>query len=98
MLWAKYAANHSGFSIEFKGFELATYLNSTPLHIIPVKVDYRDKIEPFDISYGMSGEGYGDVFRIKDEQKWGFEKEWRMMYYGFDPKSQPPSNKIPVSS
>ncbi len=92
-LWSKYAANHSGFGIEFNGYDLAVYLNRL-LHIIPVKVDYRDKIEPLDISYGMSGKGYGDIMRIKDKKKWSFEKEWRMMYYGFDPNSQPPSNKI----
>jgi hypothetical protein len=92
-LWNKYAVNHSGFGIEFKGYDLAVYLNQL-FHIIPVKVDYRDKIEPLDISYGMSGEGYGDIFRIKDKKKWSFEKEWRMMYYGFDPSKTPPNERI----
>ncbi len=93
-LWNKYAANHSGFGIDFHGLALAIYLNSFPLGIVPVKVEYRDEIQPFDISYGMSGEGYGDIMRIKDKNTWRFEKEWRMIYYGFKPNASSPDEKI----
>ena len=95
LMWERYAKSHSGFCIGFDGRALSEYLSRLPsLQIFPAPVIYENEIKPFDISYGGSDDTYDLIMRIKDKATWGFEHEWRMIYYGFNIKNIPPTDAV----
>jgi len=74
VMWAHYAANHSGFVFEFDSshpfFDFPNRLGASSIK----KVVYK---EPTVLPY-ISADNVDDLFYVKKEQ-WTYEQEWRVL-------------------